>query len=393
MINSTKKALGSGLDDLLNNDDKEYHLKTELISKPKTNINTTMEENKMEKNEPEQIVESETKPAEPEVQQKVPKVVDDRANTLNTSKIRTIPIDSSQYLLTDSDVPPYIPINGENELIKEFTELGVPLLLEGEKGTGKTIFIMNHAKNNKIPIIQYDCSEGTKKTDLIGGFTFINDESFFRFGVLATAIELANECGIAIVDLEEVNGLTPQMQKLLNQLLDSRNHVYIQELNRSIKLNKDAKLLICATMNPSTYGGTNEMNEDLKSRFYKYKWHFPSKEEIKNILNFDGIDEDIKEGILNLVQESQVGVKNQELTYAISPRDIDMLLKVYRKLLASSSDEMKEKALEFAIRGAILGKYDEIDEERYIRQRINSHLGLEIKLDSDDVEVKDEEDE
>jgi len=101
-----------------------------------------------------------------------------------------------------------------------------PLCFVGPKGTGKTLVIAHFASENKIPIIQYDCSENTRKGDLIGRYILRGDETEYQLGVLPTAIELANEAGKAILVLEELNALAPNMQKQLNQLLDWRRHVF-----------------------------------------------------------------------------------------------------------------------------------------------------------------------
>ena len=62
-----------------------------------------------------------------------------------------------------------------------------------------------------------------------------------------------------------MNALEPELQKLLNPLLDDRRHITAN--GKQFKLNNDAKLIVIATMNPSTYAGTSPLNEDLRSRF------------------------------------------------------------------------------------------------------------------------------
>ena len=143
----------------------------------------------------------------------------------------------------------------------------------GPTGTGKTLAVAAYYSQTGDPLIQADCSEGTKKSDLIGRFVILDGTVWYQLGILPMGIVVANttESGKAGIDLEEVNGLSPAMQKIVNQFLDRRGHVYIPELQRIYSLESGKSLMIYATMNPSTYGGTHELNKDFEDRFTPFK--------------------------------------------------------------------------------------------------------------------------
>ena len=171
----------------------------------------------------------------------------------------------------------YVPQGNEAEIVEIHQKNGKNLILEGPHGLGKTLLFATQASKNKIPLIQMDCSENTKRHDLIGRFVIIGNDVSYQLGFMPTAFELANKYGFAVACLEEINALNPNMQKVLNQLVDWREHCYIPEMHKTYSLNPGAKLMICGTMNPSTYGGTFDLNQDLKSRFLSMKIGFPSE--------------------------------------------------------------------------------------------------------------------
>jgi len=286
------------------------------------------------------------------------------------SGIDIIKWDSKIYY--PANVPEYVEGNDEMKLFKAHLETGIPILLYGFKGTGKTLSLAKLASNLKCPIMQADCSENTKTRDLIGRFVIVGNEVMYQLGILPMAIELANREGQAILVLEELNALTPNMQKVLNQVLDWRGHVHVPEINKIFRLENGHKLLISATANPSTYGGIFELNEDLVSRFAKVIFDYPKERVEKEILTAYGCDEnEMQQRLLTLAKETRTG----ELEYALSPRDIILVWKTYQAYKEQMSDE---KALTHALENIVVSRYDDKDANATIRQRINSIFGTMI---------------
>lgn len=284
--------------------------------------------------------------------------------------VEILPVRASDYYVTS--VPnAYVPQAQELRLIEAHMSNGVPLLFVGPKGTGKTLAFAYFAYITHTPIIQFDCSEGTKRLDLIGRFILQGDQVKYVLGALPTAISIANEVGKAILVLEEINALTPQMQKVLNQILDWRKHVYVPELGLTYRLKPDAKLLIGATMNPSTYGGVFELNEDLRSRFVEYFMGYPSENKESEILTklVNDVSPDLKKMVLTLAIETRQGVNRGELSYALSTRDLVNFFKVYASYRSVLHDD---DALKEALTVVVVNRYDDAEQRNTIKQRIMS---------------------
>ncbi len=289
--------------------------------------------------------------------------------------IRVLPVNAEDYL--PRGVPEYVETDSEFRIYQAHLESGVPLLLVGPKGTGKTLSIAAFAAKNNIPIIQFDCSENTKRQDLIGRFLLVGDEVVYELGVMPAAIEVANQYGTAILVFEEINALSPNMQKVLNQLLDWRRHVYIPEIGKTFKLCPECKLLIVGTMNPSYYGGVHELNEDLRSRFAEIYHSYPSEDKEDRILSkISDLDEDVRKLIITLAIETRNGYARGELSYALSTRDLALFAELFRTYKETFGNT--ETALKFALRNTVVNRYDDSNERDTIRARILSIFGVEV---------------
>ena len=273
-----------------------------------------------------------------------------------------------------------------NILTEAHLDSGQPLLLEGPKGQCKTLVFASWFAKRGIHFIQHDCSEQTKRYDLIGRFIPVDGQIVFQLGDLARAIELANRHGEAAICFEELTGLTPNMQKVLNQLFDFRRHVYVPELGRTFTLNPGAERAILATCNPPTYGGTFELNEDLKSRLTIYKVHYPVLKEEQNIIKqlfrkYGEIVSDYINPFVKLADETRRGYNKNEFTYALSTRDVAQMIENYISYMKvfekkPDCDDAGFMALQL-VRTVFLSKYERAERET-LEARWRSIIGGSI---------------
>jgi len=287
--------------------------------------------------------------------------------TSNNRGIKVLDVDTSKFYVLET--PRYVEQDSELKILEAHWKSQVPLLFVGPKGVGKTLSIAHFARINTIPIVQYDCSEDSKRWDLVGRFV---DVGTYELGVMPLAIEVANREGKCILVFEELNALSPNMQKTLNQLLDWRRHVYVPELNKVYRLEPNAKLLIAATMNPSTYGGVFELNEDLRSRFAEYHVTYPRTDvEQKVVSMYDGLPDDLVQKLITLANESRAGT----LSYVISPRDLTLFATLYKTYTEVFG---QDKALRMALKTTVIDRFNEEEVKTWVKPRIFSIFGIEV---------------
>jgi len=237
------------------------------------------------------------------------------------------------------------------------------LILSGPKGIGKSVSFQAYAEQHDIPIITFDCSEDVRRSNLIGRFVMRGDQTPFVLGPLPTAFEIANEVGQCMLVCEEINALTPQMQKVLNSSCDFRKRIEVPECLRVFKLNPGCKLWICGTMNTTTYGGVYRLNEDLKSRFRILQLSYPKADEETAILeHVMGPDID-PEKVLRLATETRTAA----LEYSLSTRDVVQILSDMKKM-------GPKKALLLAA-----GKFETDSDRQTFHKRVRSIFSVRLR--------------
>jgi MoxR-like ATPase len=258
------------------------------------------------------------------------------------------------------------------------------ILVKGPKGDGKSLSVLAYAHQTKCPVVIQECSEDVKKFDLMGTQTLLGDDTIFTLGAIPLSIDVANEVGQCILLLEEVNSLTPQVQKMLNAVTDFRKQCSMPFLGRTYKLRPGAKLCVMGTLNPSVYGGTYDLNEDLKSRFEEIELSYPAPGQEKRVLLsscknligtkmpfalriMDGaavkehwtLDDVVLDRLIRLAGET----RQQATGYALSTRDLVRIVETVAILGI-------EKALQL-----VLCKFEGEEDKATMKKRISSIFG------------------
>ena len=247
------------------------------------------------------------------------------------------------------------------------------VLLVGPKGVGKSLSVQSWIGNPDIkkahPVLTFDCTEDVRRGHLYGHYIVQGDETPFMLGALTNAFEVANEAGSCVLILEEINALTPQLQKALSPL-DFRKRIELPEIGKVFRLNDKAKLWIVGTMNDTVYGGVNELNADLKSRFRMIPVDYPDKKQERDIVDalfpkwsipaitVGSKELDIRDAVIRLANET----RTETFEYQLSPRDVAAIL-----------EDVQSAGLRDALWMSV-GKFEDHDRETY-RKRIESIFG------------------
>jgi len=279
-------------------------------------------------------------------------------------KIERLP--NSAFIRTASATEEYQDVNKLHPLL-DAIGYGSGVALVGPKGIGKSLAIASYAVLKNIPLVTFDCSEDVRRAQLLGAYVIRGNETPFILGPIPTAIEIANETGACVLVFEEVNTLTPQMQKVLNALCDFRRRVEIPEAKAVYALNPGARLLIAGTMNHSGYGGVYDLNEDLKSRLNLVPLSYPASAEEAKILaayqkrNSLQLTASQINGLLTLAHET----RQQSMEYALSTRDLTQLMYNVSKI-----------GIEQAL-WVMSGKFEGRDRETF-GERVQSVFGVRL---------------
>lgn len=282
----------------------------------------------------------------------------------------------------DEKVPvvtiPYVDIHG---LLPQLLTLVLPddsdtppanVLLNSIHGLGKTLLASTLAVEagkrlkKKVPLVTVECSEDTREFHLRGSVTQMSDGSTgFVLGPLPLAIELANEAGFCILNVEEIAKLPPGTQGQFNAMTDWRRSVEIPQLGKTYKLREGCHVVTVGTMNPAMYGGVYSLNVDLRSRFNEFIVPIPEPAEEARILKkvCPWSKADVIENLCRLAKET----RTEATEYKVSTRDLVQFLQNLRRL-----QEIKP-CLQL-----LANKFEDGRERDLVRDRINGVFAVRV---------------
>lgn len=165
------------------------------------------------------------------------------------------------------------------------------LLYASPPGLGKSTLTraltqrLRDKTGKKVPMVTYTCSVDTREYHLVGTRIVIGDGSTpFIPGPIPISIEFANRTGLAVLCLEEMNALDPKSQTVLHDVTDKNPAVHVAQIQKTLALNEGCRLVVLATMNPGHFGGSNNLNPALRSRFSEVVIPWPDLAQEKKIL-------------------------------------------------------------------------------------------------------------
>lgn len=200
------------------------------------------------------------------------------------------------------------------------------IILVGPKGIGKSLAVAHFAASHETHMVTFDCSSDVRRHHLIGTPTLRGDQSPFVLGPIPTVIEIANEVGACILNLEEISALSQEMQKILNPLTDFRRRVEVPEAKQVYELRAGARLWVVGTTNTSNYGGTHQINEDLKSRFDMPPLTYPEDESEVVASELSAASIKLDQSVITKALTMAKNSRQRATDYALSPRDVVRLL-------------------------------------------------------------------
>lgn len=151
------------------------------------------------------------------------------------------------------------------QAIKSVVKSGVPLLLEGPTGTGKTYTVMQLATEQGKNLHVINVSGELTVDSILGQQTLIDGNIHWRDGVLTQAMRKGDW-----VLFDELNTALPEVLTVINGVLDDSHSVTLPNAdNERVTAHQDFRFV--ATQNPAggNYAGTGRLNDALLNRFVK----------------------------------------------------------------------------------------------------------------------------
>jgi len=262
----------------------------------------------------------------------------------------------------------YVEMKDEKKiLIDRINKATLPYLIEGVKGTGKTLMVRSIAKELGWALVEIRCTDNTKERDLFGSQQLEGDTSYWNAGKLAMAFKGLKIYGKVIIFFDDIGNLPPEIQSSLLSLFDKRKSIDVAGQVFNVK--EEEKLMIVCTTNPPIYAGVNPITEPLRSRLIGETRQYPTPQINKRTLDWSGIPiDEIQSPLLTVASTTNDLATKNHITYVLSPRDIEQFIEIY--------NDTQDVVL--CINQTILIKYSDPTEKEQIRIRCQETFGVDI---------------
>ncbi|GGD29785.1 CbbQ/NirQ/NorQ/GpvN family protein [Sinisalibacter lacisalsi] len=256
-------------------------------------------------------------------------------------------------------LPFYHPTGRECELFETAYDHGLPLLLKGPTGCGKTRFVEHMAARLGKPLYTVACHDDLSAADLIGRYLLKGGETVWVDGPLTRAVR---EGGICYLD--EVVEARKDVTVVLHPLTDTRRTLMIDRTGEELVAPRD--FMLVASYNPGYQNVLKRLKPSTRQRFLSISFDFPDAEtEIAVVARESRLDPARVAPLVRLAQSIR-NLSGMDLEEGVSTR----LLTYAATLIAGSMGV--EQALEAAV---IEPLSDEPDVQQALRDLIATIYG------------------
>jgi nitric oxide reductase NorQ protein len=175
----------------------------------------------------------------------------------------------SKVLRSSGTAPHYVPVGNEERVFKAAYRQGLPILIKGPTGCGKTRFVEAMAHQLGRPLITVACHDDLSTADLVGRFLLRGGETEWVDGPLTRAVREG-----AICYLDEVVEARQDTTVVLHPLADHRRQLPIERLG--VTLSAPPEFCLVVSYNPGYQSILKDLKDSTRQRMAAIEFDFPS---------------------------------------------------------------------------------------------------------------------
>lgn len=168
-------------------------------------------------------------------------------------------------------LPFYQPTGRECDLFETAHDNGLPLLLKGPTGCGKTRFVEHMTARLGKPLYTVACHDDLSAADLIGRYLLKGGETVWVDGPLTRAVREGGVCY-----LDEVVEARKDVTVVLHPLTDTRRTLMIDRTGEELVAPKE--FMLVASYNPGYQNVLKRLKPSTRQRFLSISFDFPDAE-------------------------------------------------------------------------------------------------------------------
>ena len=214
--------------------------------------------------------------------------------------------------------PYYLPVGNEIELYEAAYHAGLPVMLKGPTGCGKTRFVEHMSWRLGRTLVTVACHEDLTASDLVGKYTLRGDETVWQDGPLTIAVKAG---GIAYLD--EVVEARKDTTVVIHPLTDDRKILPLEKKGEIVQAPEGFHLVI--SYNPGYQSVLKDLKHSTKQRFVAMDFDYPKPELEEEIVRTEAeIDPDVAAKLVKIAEKVrnlrthglEEGVSTRLLVYA-----------------------------------------------------------------------------
>ena len=199
------------------------------------------------------------------------------------------PTDQNQH-----EQPFYQQIANEEELFMQAWKHGLPALIKGPTGCGKTRFVQYMAHKLNLPLYTVACHDDLSATDLVGRHLIGAEGTWWQDGPLTRAVR---EGGICYLD--EVVEARQDTTVVLHPLADDRRELFIERTGETLVAPDNFMLVV--SYNPGYQNLLKGMKPSTRQRFVAMRFDYPQAElETQIVATEAGVEERLAAQLVRL---------------------------------------------------------------------------------------------
>lgn len=171
-----------------------------------------------------------------------------------------------EYLVEQE--PYYEPVASEVEVFEAAYRNGLPILLKGSTGCGKTRFMGYMAWRLQRPLITVSCHDDLTSSDLVGRFLVKGGETVWVDGPLARAVRAGGICY-----LDEIVEARKDTTVVIHALADDRRVLPMEKVGELLEAPDEFCLTI--SYNPGYQSVLKDLKQSTRQRFVALEFDYP----------------------------------------------------------------------------------------------------------------------
>ncbi len=192
--------------------------------------------------------------------------------------------------------PYYEAVGDEVAIFEAAYRNGLPVLLKGPTGCGKSRFMEYMAWRLKRPLITVSCHDDLTASDLVGRYLVMGGETTWVDGPLARAVRHG-----AICYLDEIVEARKDTTVVIHPLADDRRTLPMEKLGEILEAGPEFCLAI--SYNPGYQSVLKDLKPSTRQRFVALEFDYPKATlEARIVVNESGIDMAMAEQLVKFAQ-------------------------------------------------------------------------------------------